>query len=101
MKKIYYYQTVERREDGILDRYTYYFIRLESITIKVRSLGSVFKGDVSVMRPDIGFLSGLNYFWYKLNLKELLERVCKSGGPNVNYLLERLDNELRKVSEGI
>ena len=63
-KKIYYYFTVEKRNDGVLDRFTYYFIQLDTITIKIKSLGSILdeKASVSVVRPDIGFIISLRSF---------------------------------------
>ena len=93
--KIYYYFTVERI-NGKLERITNYFIKLKTIIVKIKSLGSILNEDVkvSVMRPAIGYIPKLNSFWYELNLAEHLEKTTRSGGPNVNYLLECLDYEL-------
>jgi hypothetical protein len=101
--KIYYYFTCEKRDDGILDRFTNYFIQLETIILKVKSPwpGSILKGEVSVLRPDIGFLTRLPSFYYKLELKEYLEKINTSEevGLNIKYLLKNVEYELERISE--
>ena len=101
--KIYYYFTCEKIEDGILDRFTNYFICLETITLKVKSLGSILNNNikVSVLRPDIGFLTKLPSFYYKLELKEYLEKINTSEevGLNIKYLLKNVEYELERISE--
>lgn len=99
--KIYYYFTCEKREDGILDRFTNYFICLETITLKVKSLGSILKGEVSVLRPDLGFITKLPSFYYELNLREYLEKINTDEeiGSNVKYLLKNVEHELERISE--
>lgn len=101
--KIYYYFTCEKREDGILDRFTNYFICLKTTTLKVKSLGSILNNDikVSVLRPDIGFITRLPSFYYKLELKEYLEKINTSEevGSNVKYLLKNVEYELKRISE--
>ena len=101
--KIYYYFTCEKRDDGMLDRFTNYFICLETITLKVKSIGSILNSDikVSVLRPDIGFLTKLPSFYYELSLREYLEKVNTSEeiNSNVKYLLKNVEHELERISE--
>ena len=101
--KIYYYFTCEKKEDGILDRFTNYFICLETITLKVKSLGSILNNyiKVSVLRPDIGFITKLPNFHYELNLREYLEKINTSEevGSNVRYLLRNVEHELERISK--
>ncbi len=101
--KIYYYFTCEKRDDGILDRFTNYFICLETITLKVKSLGSILESGVkvSVLRPDIGFLTRLPSFHYELNLREYLEKINadEEVESNVRYLLKNVEHELERISK--
>ena len=101
--KIYYYFTCEKREDGILDRFTNYFICLETITLKFKSLGSILNNNtkVSVLRPDIGFITRLPSFYYELDLREYLEKINAGEeiNSNVKYLLRNVEYELKRVSE--
>ncbi len=101
--KIYYYFTCEKRDDGMLDRFTNYFICLETITLKVKSIGSILNSDikVSVLRPDIRFLTKLPSFYYELSLREYLEKVNTSEeiNSNVKYLLKNVEHELERISE--
>jgi hypothetical protein len=100
--KIYYYQTVEKVGDE-LERFTYHHIQLETIILKVKSPwpGSILKGEVSVLRPDIGFLTKLPSFYYELSLREYLEKVNTSEeiNSNVKYLLKNVEHELERISE--
>lgn len=100
MKK--YYQTVERKGDE-LERLTYHHIQLETIILKVKSPwpGSILRGEVSIMRPDIGFITRLPSFHYELNLKEYLEKINadEEVESNVRYLLKNVEYELKRISE--
>ena len=100
--KIYYYQTVERKEDE-LETFTYHHIQLETIILKVKSPwpGSILKGEVSVLRPNLGFITRLPSFYYKLELKEYLEKINTSEevGLNIKYLLKNVEYELERISE--
>jgi hypothetical protein len=101
--KIYYYFTCEKRDDGMLDRFTNYFICLKTIILKVKSIGSILNSDirVSVLRPDIRFLTKLPSFYYELNLREYLEKINTSEevGLNIKYLLKNVEYELERISE--
>ena len=97
--KIFYYRTKEA--DGII---TYYFLQLETIILKVRCLGyDIHCGKVSVMRPDIGCVSNLDFVENNEEgiVIELLEKVEPSGGPNILYLLDRVKNELKRLSKKV
>jgi hypothetical protein len=98
--KIYYYQTMKKVGDE-LETFTYHHIHLETIILKVKSPwpGSILKGEVSVLRPDIGFLTRLPSFYYKLELKEYLEKINTSEevGLNIKYLLKNVKYELGRI----
>ena len=96
--KIFYYNTKEA--DGII---TYYFIQLETVILKVRCLSgcNIHEGRVSVMRPDIGYISKLKFIENKEEklVKELLEKVEPGGGPNVLYLVKNVEYELGRINK--
>jgi hypothetical protein len=54
-----------------------------------------------VLRPDIGFITKLPSFYYKLELKEYLEKINTSEEVelNIKYLLKNVEYELERISE--
>ena len=86
-----------------LETFTYHHIQLETIILKVKSSwpGSILKGEVSVMRPDIGFITKLPSFYYELNLREYLGKINTSEevGLNIKYLLKNVEYELKRISK--
>ena len=100
--KIYYYQTVEKVGNK-LETFTYHHIQLETIILKVKSPwpGSILMGEVSVLRPDIGFITKFSSFCYELDLKKYLEKINTNEevGLNVKYLLKNVEYELGRISE--
>ena len=93
--KIYYYFTKER-EGNELERFTYHFIQLETFILKVRSPfpGSILgdKASVSIMRPDVKFITRLNSFYYEVDLEKLIKKVKfdEKVNQNIMYLLEKV-----------
>jgi len=93
--KIYYYFTKER-EGNEFERFTYHFIQLETIILKVKSPfpGSILgdKASVSVMRPDVKFITRLNSFYYEVDIEKLLKKVKfdEKVNQNIMYLLEKV-----------